>query len=218
MSTPIIPPSEKGPDKIVPSKSLEPEQVIREQPNTSFDSYMNKGAAPPTGAGKSTGASTTPIDLARPSNLQSAEPSVNSLISQTKSAQDSLGTVGKQLQNPNLKLKRSQTHLLKNKLTDAHAHINAAGAKLGLEPAEIKPSGNGGPIQKFLSYVNAGQDQFSAIQAKLQEMSASGQQLNAGDMMLLQAKMGVAQQEIEYSSSLLSKVIDSIKQIMAIQL
>ena len=107
---------------------------------------------------------------------------------------------------------------MRNKLTDAHANINAAGAKLGLDPSSVQSSSNGGHMEKFLSYINAGQDQFTAIQSKLQEMSSSGQQLNAGDMMLLQAKMGVAQQEIEYSSTLLSKVIDSIKQIMAIQL
>jgi hypothetical protein len=158
------------------------------------------------------------MDLPRSTTFQTAGPSFDSLIAQAKGAQDTLGNVGKQLQSPNLKLKRSQTHLLRNKLTDAHANINAAGAKLGLDPAQAKPSGNGGHMEKFLSYINAGQDQFTAIQSKLQEMSSSGQQLNAGDMMLLQAKMGVAQQEIEYSSTLLSKVIDSIKQIMAIQL
>lgn len=219
MTSPIQPSSGKNADKINPNKALEPEQIIKEQPGTTFDSHMKRGAAPQSGQGAAgvTG-SPTPLDLARTTTFQTAGPSFDSLIAQAKGAQDTLGTVGKQLQNPNLKLKRSQTHLLRNKLTDATDHINAAGTKLGIDPAQIKPGPNGGHVERFLSYINAGQNQFIAIQAKLQEMSASGQQLNAGDMMLLQAKMGVAQQEIEYSSTLLSKVIDSIKQIMAIQL
>ena len=212
-------PINKGLSEVSKGKPLEPEEVIKEKPGADFASHMQKGSGAQTGGpvGAATGSSPTPLELARPANFQPAAPSFNSLLSQAKGAQDTLGTVAKQLQSPNLKLKRSQTHLLRNKLTDANAHINTAAAKLGIEPSQVKPSG-GGHVEKFLSYINAGQNQFSAIQAKLQEMSASGEQLNAGDMMLLQAKMGVAQQEIEYSSTLLSKVIDSIKQIMAIQL
>ena len=37
-------------------------------------------------------------------------------------------------------------------------------------------------------------------------------------MLLLQAKMNLAQQEIEYSSTLLSKVMSSITTLMGIQL
>jgi hypothetical protein len=218
MTGPIDPLSGKGAEKIVSNPGLEPEQIIREQPSTSFDSQMKKGAAPQGGQNAAhVGQTATPMDLARSNAFQTAGPSFNSLIAQAKGAQDTLGVVGKQLQNPNLKLKRSQTHLLRNKLTDANTHLNTAGAKLGLEPTQIKSGSNGGHIERFLSYINAGQDQFGAIQSKLQEMSSSGQQLNAGDMLLLQSKMGVAQQEIEYSSTLLSKVIDSIKQIMAVQ-
>jgi hypothetical protein len=218
MTGPIQPLPGKGPDKIA-NKGLEPEQIIKEQPGTSFDAHMKKGSGAQGGQATTSATSgTSPMDLPKSTTFQTAGPSFNSLIAQAKGAQDTLGSVGKQLQNPNLKLKRSQTHLLRNKLSDAHENINAAGSKLGLDPAEIKASAQGGHIEKFLSYINAGQDQFTAIQAKLQEMSSSGQQLNAGDMLLLQSKMGVAQQEIEYSSTLLSKVIDSIKQVMAIQL
>ena len=44
------------------------------------------------------------------------------------------------------------------------------------------------------------------------------EQLNPGEMMAVQVKMGLAQQEIEYTSTLLSKVIQSITQIINTQL
>jgi hypothetical protein len=143
---------------------------------------------------------------------------MNTLQAQAKMGQDTLGTVGQQLQTPNLKLRRSQSHLLRNKLTDANTHINAAAGKLGLDAPEMKFPQGAGAMERFLGYINAGQDQFDAVQKKLQEMSSSGQQLSPGDMMLIQSKMAVAQQEIEYSSTLLSKVIQSLTQIMGIQL
>ncbi len=88
--------------------------------------------------------------------------------------QDSLGNVGQQLNEPNLKLKRSQSHLLSNKLSDANGYIRTAGAKLGVETPPMKmPQGATG-VDRFLAYVNDGQDQLLAVQQKLKDMSASG--------------------------------------------
>ena len=216
MTAPSSPLPDQSPDKITPSKSLEPDQAIRQsQSGTSFESHMQKGT-PPQGTPQAAG-SPNPMQIARPSNMQMGTPSMDSLTMQAKTAQDSLGTVEQQIKTPNLKLKRSQAHLLKNKLTDAQEYSRAAAAKLGVETPPMKPP-SGGMLDRFLGYINDGQDQFVAIQSKLAEMSASGKQLDAGDMMLMQAKMNVAQQEVEYSSTLLSKVISSITTIMNIQL
>jgi hypothetical protein len=137
---------------------------------------------------------------------------------QAQTAQDTLGAVHKQLQTPNLQLKRSQSHLIRNKLTDAREYSRAASAKLGVETPPMQTPDESGAIARFLAYINDGQDQFAAIQKKLQEMAASGEQISAGDMMILQSKMALAQQEIEYSSTLLSRVTSSITTIMGIQL
>ena len=74
------------------------------------------------------------------------------------------------------------------------------------------------PRDRLLSYVNEGQDQRLSVEQRLKELSASRQDIRPGDMMYLQVKMGLAQQEIEYSSTLLSKVISSITTIMNTQL
>ncbi len=170
--------------------------------------------APPPG----TPGGPTPMELSRGASFQTAGPSFDSLLAQSKTAQDSLGTVAKKLNEPNLKLKRSQSHLVRNKLTDANNYLRAAGAKVGAESPPQKTAPGASPIERFLGYVNDGQDQLMAVQKRLKEMSASGKPLNPADMLLVQVKMGLAQQEIEYSSTLLSKVIDSIKQVINTQL
>lgn len=158
------------------------------------------------------------MELARPVSMQTAGPSVPSLLAQAQTAQDTLGTVHKQLETPNLQLKRSQAHLVRNKLSDAREYGRTAAAKLGVETPPMKPRDEPGVVSRFLAYVNDGQDQFNAIQTKLQQMAATGEEISPGDMMLIQTKMALAQQEIEYSSTLLSRITSSITTIMQIQL
>lgn len=218
MTTPETPPPDQSPGAISGAKSLEPDRAIGQPPSgsNSFESYMQKGTAPQGTQG--TGSAPSPMDIARPTNMQTTGPTLTTLQDQARTAQDTLGTVKQQLDTPNLKLKRSQAHLLKNKLTDSQTYARAAADKIGVETPKTQVPAQGGPLERFIYYVNDGENQFDAIHAKLQEMSASGKQLNAGDMMFMQVKMNLAQQEIEYSSTLLSKVISSITTIMNIQL
>jgi hypothetical protein len=160
----------------------------------------------------------SPMEAASLTPATKGTPTVGSLITQAKSAQDTLGTVGEQLNTPNLKFKRAQSHLLRNKLTDASNYSRAAAEKLGLDTDPIQMPTDGGPVGRFLAYVNDGQEQFLAIQKKLNELSKDPEHINPATMMFLQSKMGLAQQEIEYSSTLLGKVISSITTIMGIQL
>ena len=176
MTTPETPSPDRSPDRITPSKALEADQAIRQPPSgQNFQSYMEKGGAP-TAPGTPT--SPNPMELSRSMTAQTGAPSVPSLVAQAQTVQDTLGTVQKQLQTPNLQLKRSQAHLLRNKLTDAREYSRSAAAKLGVETPPMQVPESPGMIARFLAYINDGQDQFAAVQAKLQEMSASGQQLN----------------------------------------
>jgi hypothetical protein len=158
------------------------------------------------------------MDITRGASFQTAGPNFDTMIGQAQTARDTLGTVEKQLNTPNLKLRRSQSHLLKNKLTDAQSYIRQAGAKIGVDAPPMKMPPGADAIARFIAYVNDGQNQLVQVQQKLKEMSAKGQQLNAAEMLSVTVKMNLAQQEIEYSSTLLGKVVDSIKQIMNIQL
>lgn len=214
-------PADKSPDAITPGKALErgADQTIRKPPTTDFQSYMQETPGQSSkGSSVTAPPGQTPLDLSRGSPLSQTGPSYNSLLAQAKTAQDSLGVVHEKLNTPNLKLKRSQSHLLRNKLTDARDNLHNAGDKLNASTPDRKLPTGANAIDRFIAYINDGQDQLAAVQQRLKEMAASNQELKPGDMMLIQIKMGQAQQEIEYSSTLLSKVIDSLKTILNTQL
>ncbi len=204
---------DKSPDRIAGGKALEPaDRPIRQQPGSQFESHM-KGSTPTAPQGVS---GTSPMELTQP--MAQGTPTFDSLMTQAKTTQDTLGTVKDQLGTKNLKLKRSQSHLLRNKLTDAHESMQAAGAQIGVNREGPQLGSGLSAIDRFISYVDSGQEQMTALQGKLQEMAAHPEKLNAAQMLLVQVKMSQAQQAIEYSSALLGKVIDSIKTILNTQL
>ncbi len=210
-----INPPDKSPDKIFGSKPLEPAGTTPQAPKD-FKGYMDNAQKP--GSGLAAQSTQGPQGPAGVTPNASAPPSLSAIQASAKAMQDNLGTVAQQLQTKNLKLRRSQSHLLKNKLTEAQSYIRQAASKVGVEsPPMTMPSG-ATPIHRFLAYINDGQNQLIQVQQKLQQMSAKGQQLNAAEMLTVTVKMNLAQQEIEYSSTLLGKVIESMKQIMNIQL
>ncbi|HAB99341.1 MAG TPA: hypothetical protein DCE71_05920 [Parachlamydiales bacterium] len=212
MSRPDATPS---PDRIDPNKSIEPQTSIRSQTGSDFQTFMQGGGAKPTAA--STTGAPSPLELTKPSQ-QLAAPTFNTLLAQSANMQDSLGTLQDQLSTPNLKLKRSQAHLLRNKLGDANNYIRGAAGKLGIDTPPIKMPSHPGVTERLMAYINDGQEKMVGVQQKLDELMGRKEQLSPGDMMMVQVKMGQAQQEIEYSSTVLSKVIDALKQLFNIQL
>jgi hypothetical protein len=211
-------PPDKSPDSISGGKSIEPttKSVPSGKPPEGFDTHMQGKMQTPSSQQVS---GPTPMDVVKAQPIASANVSLASIDTQAKNAKDSLGIVEKQLKDPNLKLKRSQSHLVKQKLGDANAHIQAAASKLGAEAKEDAASQGLTGIPRFLAMVNHGQDQLMSVHKQIEELSKKGpDQINPGEMMSIQVKMGLAQQEIEYTSVLLSKVIQSITQIINTQL
>ncbi len=219
----VIPP-DNNPERIIPGKASEPVgQPIAPKPTTDFESYMQGAPTKPSmpgtpGAPDGPASPITGPGAMQGPKLSSAGVSFNSLLSQVNTAQDSLGTVHKQLGDQKLKLKRSQTHLVRQKLSDANEQIRSSGTKLGANMPEPQISPGTLGVGRFIAMVNYGQDQLVAVQQQLQELSARGEQLNPADMLAVQVKMNLAQQAIEYTSTLLGKVIQSITQIINTQL
>lgn len=211
-------PSDKSPDRIAPGKPLEPpgQPISPGQAPAGFESYM-KGTGTPPGTPQTAGGA-NPMEVARGPSLSTAGLSFDTLLAQAKNAHDSLGTVEKQLNDKNLKLKRSQSHLVRQKINDATSYIRSAGAKLGLQSPEAKMPPGAAGVARFIAMINDGQDQLAQVQEQLKKLSASGKSINPGEMMSIQVKMGLAQQEIEYTSTLLGKVITSVTQLLNTQL
>lgn len=172
---------------------------------TGFDTLMQGGTQAATGAAPTPGSPAI--------SSPSAPPTAASILAQATSLQQGMTTVQGQLNDPNLSLKRSQAHLVRNKLGDANTAIRSAATRLGVEAPPTTPSGSG-PVARFLNYLNDGQNQLAMVQKQLVTMSKSPTGMNPADLLYVQVKMNLAQQEIEYSSTLLGKVMDSLKTIL----
>jgi len=214
---PIPPENVGGPSGVNKPKGFEQETQIK--PNQEeFQAYMKEPLEQPAGTPE-TGAP-SPMDIAGKGQGGQGTVSIESILNQTSQSENLLNTLQNNLNTPNLKLKRSHQKLLNNKLQDANRYLSSAADKLGLPkqpPSEIPSSS--GPIAKFLGYITDGQNQIAQIKQKISEVSQQGQKgLNPGEMLSLQVKISQAQQEIEYSSVLLSKVVDALKQTLNIQI
>ena len=208
-------PFDKSPDRIAPAKAIET-TLPEKAPGSSFQSYMQSSPTPP-GAASATGAP-SPLSLPQQGVVQGGTPTFNTLLGQAQATRDTLGTVEQQLNTPNLKFKRSQSHLIRNKLTDANDYLRSATDKLGADSPEPRSSAGMSMLGKLLAYVGTGQDQLNVIQQQLHKLSSSGASVNGPDMLVLQIKLSQAQQEVEYSATLVNKMIDSLKTLFSVQL
>lgn len=185
-------------------------------PSGEFKSIM-QGATPPE-LGKTTGQQ-TPFDVMQGQSVAASGADVKTLLSQVNTAQTTLGDLNNELNTPKLKLKQSQRWLLQQKFSNANAHLRSANEKLGNPPSPpFEEPKEGGPVVKFLSYLADGQNQLKLAHQKLNELNASGKTLQPADLLLIQIKLAKAQQEMEYSSVILSKSIDDMKTLMNVQL
>jgi hypothetical protein len=180
-----------------------------------FEQYMEKAAGQPSSG---TPSALSPFDLAHGQAMLSTAPNFDTLMTQVKSTQGMLGDVSTQLNTPNLRLKQSQRYLLRTKLTDANAHLRAANGKMGAELPEAKAPSSGGILGKFLDYVSDGQSNLAAAQNQIQALKDKGDNLKPADFLAIQLKLAHAQQQIEYASIMLSKVVDDMKTLFNVQL
>ena len=214
--------ADNSPEDISPTtnigspKSIQPGEEQMPKPSQSFESYMKEGGTQATPE-KSEGIS--PFDLAGQGQANATGPTHESIMNQMNSTSSVLGDLQNQLNNKNLNLRQSQKYLLRNKLTNANELIRSAASKTGVDagppPAQLSRQS---PINKFLGLLTDGQNQLSNAQEKIQNLNSTGKTMNPGDLLLIQIKISKAQQELEYSSVLLSTAVSDIKTLFNIQL
>ncbi|HRW57990.1 MAG TPA: hypothetical protein P5048_00030 [Chlamydiales bacterium] len=198
--------------KVEPIKPHSPEQTpVNEE---AFQSYMEE----PSSTQAEETEKMSPMNLNQ-TGLQQASPTVDSILAQMNTTHQTIDKLNNYLNTPNLSLKPTYSKLIDGKLTDALNHIDSASKAIGLTPnqrTEIKPGTT--PVMKFLTYMTDGQKQIEQTQQKLTELAQSKEPLNPAKLMMIQVKLAQAQQEIEYSSILLSQVVNMLKQVMNIQI
>lgn len=203
--TPDVP----NPEKIVPQKGPEFERMS--EPDVgAFQKFMEK----PLTTEK---IEPSPIELARQSSALS--PTFDTLNGQILISNNQLSDIRNDLNTPNLKFKNSHERLLTTKLNDAFDHIQKASNYLGapqIKQTEIPQDAQ--PVLKFLSFITDGQNQLLQAKQRLEELQGKGEEMKPGEMMLVQVNLAQAQQEIEFASLLLSKLVDALKQTITIQI
>ncbi|HUD01456.1 MAG TPA: hypothetical protein VMR37_03960 [Rhabdochlamydiaceae bacterium] len=207
------------PDRLDPIKSIGDDKQaggpVPQKPG-SFEAYMEK-AGQPNPSTKPGGVS--PFDLLQNQTPLTQGPTFDSLLTQTKSVQGLLGDINTSLQTKNLKLKASDRASLRSKMTTANSYLKAANVKMGAQVAETPPASTGGGIMgKFLGYVSEGQANVVAAQKQLMDLKGKGDSLKPADFLAIQLKLAHAQQEVEYASIMLSKVVEDLKTLFNIQL
>jgi len=206
-------------DKIDPLPAVDPHGKDDKPPEDGkFASYMKESAE--TTTQPTTQNQISPMELSEQGKINAGKPpTAESIQNQMNTVAGSLGDIKNHLHTKGLKLKQSQKYLLRNKLSSANEHIRQAAKKVGVEtgpPPDL--SGKKSPIAKFLTLVADGQHQLNSAASQIKNLDTSGKKLNAGELLLVQVKLQKAQQELDYSSVLLGKAVDVVKQLFNIQI
>ena len=205
-----------GYGKIEKTKGFDKETQIKPGQQDKFSSYMNE---PTPGTKPEESDQLSPMELAKGATESGVNPTPASILNQIDNTQNRINEIKNNLNTPNLKFKHSQQRLLDNKLSSAKQHLQDASKTLGAPiPEEQQVPPGSSPVAKFLGYLTDGQNQMNSAKSELASLGTQKNTLTPAKFMLIQVKVAQAQQELEYSSVLLSKVIDSIKQMINIQI
>jgi len=186
-----------------------------------FSSLMKAGESPLANTGKAPMIS--PFDLMQSGHSPITQAAtMDNLLAQVKHAHSTLGDISSQLNTPKLKLRSSDKYLLKNKLNNTTANLRAVNAKLGADeekPEEEAPTTKfQGPLGRFMNLLTDGQQQLVSAQRQLQSLKSKGGSLAPADFLLIQVKLNKAQQELDFTSVLLSNAVSGFKTLMQVQL
>ena len=211
-----------GKEKISGSGNIGPAKGMQEKsaPNKkAFESYMQE----PSGVkgANEDGGNVSPMELAKEAapTVPGETPTVESLSKQLEKTSVNFQEIQKKLNSPNLNFKRSENYLIKNKLTETNDHLKAAARSIGadeVKPTQLPPGA--GPIAKFLGMAADSQNQLEITKQQLSKIASNQQTLQPSKMLLIQVKLAQAQQEMEYTSVLLSQVIRAVQQTLNTQL
>lgn len=217
--------------KVLQKQSVPEMETVHNAPNQErFQNLMAEKSAPQP-------ATVAPVEDVKSVSLMDEVKKLNTAASpvtdldpvklqkQTQDAVAKLDHLRTQLADAQGEIKPSYQALLKNRLTHIDESIKIALTKAGTEtPAAATPplpanpaKGAAGPMEKFIGLLTQGQYQLEHLSQTIDTLNLTGGQLTPANMLSLQIKVGIIQQEIELFTSLLNKALESTKTIMNVQ-
>ncbi len=140
------------------------------------------------------------------------------LFAQTQSTLQTVEKAKETLARSEVQLSAPVQRLMRNKLTHVDDNLKIALSKVGVEytpPGEITNLNT--PINRFIGMLTNAQTNLASMGSYLEGAAASGRKLSPADMLSIQLKISVVQQELELFISLLSKALEATKTIMNVQ-
>lgn len=147
-----------------------------------------------------------------------AQQSPQHLITQANEVMGKIEELKLKLNTPNLEIKSSVQQEMRNKLSHIDDSLRVAMSRTGLEYTPPPPAdGAQNAIHRFLGLLTDGQDKLQNLTTDIARLDASGAPFSPATMIVLQLKIGMMQQQIEFFSTLLNKALESTKTIMNVQ-
>lgn len=204
--------------------SLSKIDELREPDAAQFDRVMQKTAIPDVNT-----AIKESVKSDKPGLIEEVSKSHNStspynnldqqkLVAQAQNTVQNIEKAKETLARTELQLSGPYQRLMRNKLTHIDDNVKIALSKVGVDykpPSEVTDLTS--PIDRFLGMLSGSQNNLMNMSTYLESMSATRQPMTAANMLAVQLKMSVIQQELELFISLLSKALESVKTIMNIQ-
>lgn len=175
-----------------------------------------------TGSKKTSGSNSIMDDVRSGTTNTSTntKPTIESLRTQTTESISQIDKAKATLSQSRGEIKPSYQTLLRNRLGHIDDNVKIALNKAGIEntpTASVGEAGKSNPAKRFLDMLSNSQDQLEHLQKSLDATNAGGGAISPGNMLAIQMKMNVIQQQIELFTSLLNKALESTKTIMNVQ-
>lgn len=121
---------------------------------------------------------------------------------------------------PDLRLKPAQDAILTDKLIHVDSSLKTALSKVGVEvtSAEIQQTMGQKPLVKFLNMLSNSDRQLSTMVTEINALSNSKERLTPEKLLAVQIKLSFVQEEIQFFTNVLNKVLEGTKTIMNVQI
>ncbi len=205
-------------DKLDGVQPIQSNEAERSPQDGKFASLMNKPSLAPPATPNTNAPS--PIDLSAQGKIPiGTPPTLANVQNQIQSVSGSLGDIKNQLHTKGLKLKQSDKYLVRSQLTSATDNIRSAAERVGVNvgpPVDL--SSKNSPIAKFLAMVSDGQNQLASAAGEINNLDSTGQSVSAAKLLLVQAKLQKASQELSFTSTILGNATSMIKTLFNVQI
>lgn len=138
---------------------------------------------------------------------------------QAKELNSKLETLKKSLASSKEEIKPAYHKVLEHRLSHIDDNLKIALSKVGVESeaTSAAPTTERNPTKRFISMLTDSQKQIDSLHNSMEMLEMQEGSLSPATMLTLQIKVNQVQHQIELFTGLLSKALDSVKQVMNVQ-